>query len=151
MKNFKNYVAFCLIGLVFGFSQLTAQNSYGNALNTFVKFGSNSSIAANYEIQVANDITVAPTARIWFSGKNTFALGGRADYYFDRLFGLGSRWDIWAGPDAGFVVSGDTNKDDFNLNLHAGVEYKFSSAFGIIFEFGGGSTSSGGIGLAFHL
>ena len=146
----KKHVALCLMGLALGVMPLTAQENYGNALNTFIKFGSNSSIAANYEIQVARDITLAPTARIWFSGKNTFALGGRGDFYFDRLFGLASPWDIWAGADAGFVVSGDTNKDDFNLNLHAGVEYKFSNAFGIIFEFGGGSTSSGGIGLAFH-
>ena len=150
MKNHKNYVTLCLIGLVLGFNQLAAQDNYGSTLNTFVKFGSNSSIAANYEIQVAKDITLAPTARIWFSGKNTFALGGRGDFYFDRLFGLAQPWDIWAGADAGFVVSGDSNKDDFSLNLHAGVEYKFSSMLGVIFEFGGGNTSSGGIGLAFH-
>jgi len=150
MKNYKNYLTLCLIGLVLGATQLTAQENHGNALNAFVKFGSSSSIAANYEIQVARDITLAPTARIWFSGKNTFALGGRGDYYFDRLFGLFEPWDIWAGVDAGFVVSGDSNKDDFSLNLHAGVEYKFSNMFGVIFEFGGGSTSSGGIGVGFH-
>ncbi len=150
MKTYKNYLTLCLISLVFGVTQLSAQDNYGNVLNTFVRFGSNSSIAANYEFQVAQDITLAPTARIWFSGKNTFALGGRGDYYFDRLMGLASPWDIWAGVDAGLVVSGDSNKDDFNLNLHAGVEYKFSDMLGVIFEFGGGSTSSGGIGLGFH-
>ncbi len=150
MKNYRNHLALCLLGLFLGVSQLSAQENHGNAMNIFVKFGSSSSIAANYEIQVAQDITLAPTARVWFSGKNTFALGGRGDYYFDRLFGLASPWDIWAGVDAGLVVAGDTNKDDFNLNLHAGVEYKFNDMFGVIFEFGGGSTSSGGIGLAIH-
>jgi len=150
MKNYKNYLTLCLIGLLLGVTQLSAQENHGSVLNTFVRFGSNSSIAANYEIQVGKDITVAPTARIWFSGKNTFALGGRGDFYFDRLFGLAEPWDIWGGADAGFVVSGDTNKDDFNLNLHAGVEYKFNNTLGIILEFGGGSTSSGGIGVGFH-
>ncbi len=150
MRNYRNYLTLCLLGLFLGVSQLSAQENHGKAMNVFVKFGSSSSIAANYEIQVAQDITLAPTARVWFSGKNTFALGGRGDFYFDRLFGLASPWDIWAGVDAGVVVAGDTNKDDFNLNLHAGVEYKFNDMLGIIFEFGGGSTSSGGIGLAIH-
>lgn len=146
----KRYFALCFFVLGLGFTQLTAQEKYGNTLNTFVKFGDNSAIAANYEIQVAKDITIAPMGRIWFSGKNTLSLGGRGDFYFDRLFGLAEPWDIWAGADAGFVVSGDNNKDNFNLNLHAGIEYKFSSLFGLIAEFGGGSTASGGLGMAFH-
>ncbi len=150
MKAHKNYLTLCLLGLFLGLVQLSAQENHGDALNTFVKFGSNSSIAANYEIQVAKDITLAPMARFWFSGKNTFSLGGRGDFYFDRLFGLAEPWDIWAGVDAGFVISGESNKDDFNLNLHAGVEYKFNDMLGIIFEFGGGGTTSGGIGLGFH-
>lgn len=149
MKNLS--LLFLATGLLLCFSTtVTAQENHGNALNIFVRFGSNSSIAANYEFQVTQDITLAPTARIWLSGDNTFSIGGRGDFYFDRLFNLKEPWDIWGGVDAGFVVAGDSNKDDFNLNLHAGVEYKFSSMLGVIVEFGGGSTSSGGIGLALH-
>jgi len=149
MKNLS--LLFLATGLLLCFSTtVTAQENHGNALNMFVRFGSNSSIAANYEFQVTQDITLAPAARIWLSGDNTFSIGGRGDFYFDRLFNLKEPWDIWGGVDAGFVVAGDSNKDDFNLNLHAGVEYKFSSMLGIIFEFGGGTTSSGGLGLALH-
>ncbi|MGB5403367.1 MAG: hypothetical protein WBN13_05280 [Robiginitalea sp.] len=125
-----------------------AQENHGGALNTFVKFGDNASIAANYEFQVANNITVSPEARFWFSGENDMALGGRADYYFDSLFGLPEKWDIWAGVDAGFLIG---DGDSFTVNAHAGVEYRFTNAIGIIFEFAGGVTSSGGIGVAFHL
>ena len=127
-----------------------AQENHGGALNAFVKFGSNSSISANYEFQVAPNVTVAPMARIWFSGKNDLAIGARGDYYFDSLFNLNEPWDIWGGVDAGFVVSGDDNKDDFSLNLHAGVEYKFNDMWGIILELGGGTTSTGGIGVGIH-
>ncbi len=134
--------------IIFGMTQTYAQENHGGALNAFVKFGDNSSIAAHYEIQVAPNLTVSPEARVWFSGENSLALGGRADYYFDSLFGLGSNWDIWGGADAGFILDGD---DDFSINLHAGVEYHLSSAIGIILEFGGGTTTAGGIGLAFHL
>jgi len=149
MKNF--YTFLLVIGLFFVVNNAVySQENHGNALNLFVKFGDNSSISGNYEFQVHPDITVSPEARIWFSGKNTFAIGARGDYYFDRIFKLAEPWDIWGGVDAGFVVSGDDNKDDFSLNIHAGVEYKFSDMWGLILELGGGKTASGGIGVGIH-
>ena len=116
----------------------------------FVKFGSNSSISAHYEFAITQDITISPEARIWFSGKNDLAIGARGDFYFDRLFKLAEPWDIWGGVDVGFVVSGESNKDDFDLNLHIGGEYKFNDMWGIILEIGGGTTAAGGIGVGIH-
>ena len=144
----KNICALCLLMVLFFAASGTtfAQEDHGNALNVFVKFGGNSSISANYEFQVHPDVTVSPEARIWFNG-NGFALGARADYYFDRLFNLKEPWDIWGGADAGFIIDGE---DDFSLNLHAGAEYKFNETWGIILELGGGTTSAGGIGVAVH-
>lgn len=146
----KNILTFLLAGGLFLAlsGNVFAQENYGNALNAFVKFGDNSSLAANYEFQVAPSLTLSPEARVWFSGDNNLALGGRADYYFDSLFGLVEPWDIWAGVDAGFIT-GDGD-DDFSLNIHAGVEYKINDFIGIIAEFGGGTTTAGGIGVGFH-
>lgn len=126
---------------------LQAQENYGNALNAFVKFGDQASISANYEFEVAPSLTLSPEARIWFSGENNLALGGRADYYFDSLFDLVEPWDIWLGVDAGFITG---DGDDFSLNAHFGVEYKINEFIGIIGEFGGGTTTAGGIGVGFH-
>ena len=146
MKNL--FTLFLAAGLFIALSgSVHAQENYGGALNTFVKFGDNSSISANFEFQVAPSLTVSPEARIWFSGDNDLAIGGRADYYFDSLFGLVEPWDIWAGVDAAFI-SGDG--DDFGLNAHLGVEYKINDFIGIIAEFGGGTTTAGGIGVGFH-
>ena len=148
----KTIYTFCLL-VAFYFAATSvsiAQENHGNALNVFVKFGDNSSISANYEFQVHQDITVSPEARIWFSGKNNLAIGARGDYYFDRLFNLKEPWDIWGGVDAGFIVSGDDDKDDFSINLHAGAEYKFNDTWGIILELGGGTTAAGGLGVAVH-
>ena len=147
----KKIYTFCLhAGLFLALSgSVYAQENHGNALNLFVKFGDNSSVSANYEFQVHPDITVSPEARIWFSDGG-LALGARADYYFDRLFNLAEPWDIWGGADAGFIVSGGDDKDDFSLNLHAGAEYKFNDTWGIILEFGGGTTAAGGIGVGIH-
>ena len=146
MKNL--FALLLVLGLFLAVSQNSyAQENYGNTLNLFVKFGNNSSISGNYEFQVAPNLTVSPEARIWFSGDNDLGLGGRVDYYFDSLFNLNEPWDIWGGADAGFVIGDD---DDFSLNLHAGVEYKFSDMWGIILEIGGGTTSAGGIGVGIH-
>ena len=128
-------------------SQSYAQENYGNALNAFLKFGDNASIGGNYEFQVAPSLTLSPEARIWFEGDNNLSLGGRADYYFDSLLGLVEPWDIWAGVDAGFSTGDGA---DFSLNAHLGVEYKITDFIGIILEFGGGTTSSGGLGVGFH-
>ena len=147
MKNFYTLIVVAVL-FIAATETSVAQESHGNALNVFVKFGNNSSIAANYEIEVHPDITVSPEARIWFSGENDLALGARGDYYFDRILKLAEPWDIWGGVDAGFILNGD---DNLSLNIHAGVEYKFSDTFGLIFEFGGGTTSAGGIGIALHL
>lgn len=134
--------------LFLGLSNYTfAQENYGKVFNAFVKFGDNSSIGGNYEFQVADNITVSPEGVISFGSDTWLALGARADYYFDSLFKLVEPWDIWAGVDAGVIISGD---DNFTLNIHAGVEYKFNETWGIIAEFGGGKTSSGGIGVGIH-
>jgi hypothetical protein len=134
-------------GLLFGFSgSAFAQENHGGALNAFVKFGSDSRIGANYEIQVAKNFTVAPEVVIPFDF-DYFVLGARADYYFDSLLKLPTEWDIYAGVDTGIIVNGE---DSFDINIHAGVEYKFTEHWGILGEFGGGTSSTGGIGVAYH-
>jgi len=145
----KNLLTFLLFGsLFFGISNsVFAQENYGGALNAFVKFGDYSTLGASYEFQVADNITVSPEAIISFSSDAWIALGGRADYYFDSLFNLQEPWDVWAGVDAGFIISGN---DSFSINVHIGGEYKFNETWGIIAEIGGGKSTSGGIGVGIH-
>jgi hypothetical protein len=148
----RHYCTFLLCGLLFfGLSgKGFAQENHGNTLNAFVGFGNHPSISANYEFSVHPDITVSPEARIWFSGDNNLAVGARGDYYFDRIFNLAEPWDIWGGLDAGFIISGNDDKDSLNLNLHIGGEYKFDDMWGIILEIGGGTSVAGGLGVGIH-
>lgn len=144
MRYFLIFLIFT--GLFLGFSSsVFAQKNY-NALNLFVKFGSESRINAHYEITVGKSITLSPSISVPFDFE-WIALGGRADLYVDSLFNINNRWDIWLGVDSGIIISGD---DTFSLNAHAGVEYKLTDFFGIIGEIGGGTASSGGVGLGFH-
>lgn len=126
-------------------SKIFAQENY-NALNLFVKFGNETRINAHYEITVGKSITLSPSIAMPFD-LDWVALGGRADLYIDSLFHIPKKWDIWLGVDAGVIISGNEN---FNLNGHAGVEFKFTDFIGIIGEFGGGTSSFGGIGIGLH-
>lgn len=146
----KRFLTSSFFLIIFSFAnQAYAQEDY-SALNLFVRFGSDAAINGHYEIPIANNLTVSPSATVAFNF-DYMALGARLDYYFDSLLKLNEPWDIWAGVDTGFVVI-DDNKDydDFNLNIHAGVEYKFNDTWGIIGEFGGGTSSFGGIGVGIH-
>ena len=150
MKNLLNYTL--LFALLLGvsatsFAQSTASEGHGNALNLFAGFGDNyTAIHGNYEFSITDDLTIAPTASIVFGDDSDFAVGGRLDYYFDRLLKLPTEWDIYAGVDTG--ISFDSG--DFNVNGHMGVEYLISEKIGIIGEFGLGSLSSGSLGVGIH-
>jgi len=149
MKNIKTLLVVTVLLLAMSAS-VSAQENHGKALNAFVKFGENSSLGAFYEFQVHPDITVSPEARIWFGDDNKIAIGGRADYYFDRIFKLAEPWDIWGGAGIGLLIK-DDNDDNLDFNIHIGGEYKFNDTWGLILEIGGGSAFSGGIGVGIHL
>ena len=148
MKNIKTLLVVMVLFLALG-TTVSAQENHGKAINAFVKFGENSSLGAFYEFQVHPDITVSPEARVWFGDDQKIAIGGRADYYFDRIFKLAEPWDIWGGAGIGLLIN-DNNDDNIDFNIHAGGEYKFNETWGLILEIGGGSAFSGGIGVGIH-
>lgn len=133
-------------GLLIGFSNsVSAQEDY-SALNLYVSFGDNIAINAQYEIPIMENVTVSPSVVVPLNF-DYLTVGARADYYFDSLMGLPEPWDIWGGVDTGLVLGGD---DSFNINGHVGVEYKISETLGVLAEFGGGTASFGGFGVAIH-
>lgn len=145
MKKLLTFLLFT--GLLSGVSnKAMAQEDY-QALNLAISFGDNAKIKANYEIDVANYITVAPAVTVPLDF-DYIGLGVKADYYFDGLMSLPDPWDIWAGVDTSFNIGQDD--DIFDINAHVGVEYKFNETWGILAEFGGGSASFGGFGVGIH-
>ena len=130
-------------------SKVSAQESYGGALNLFGTFGNYTSITGNYEIPLATNWTISPTATIPLDFDFLVA-GARVDYYFDSLLGLNEPWDIWGGVGAGFVIGLDDaySGDGIDLILHVGAEYKFNETWGIILDGGAGG---GSLGVGIHL
>jgi len=136
--------------LVIGLLLMNSKNTYAQenhrALNLFAKFGEETRINAHYEIPITKSITISPSVAFPVDFESV-EIGGRIDLYFDRLFRLHSRWDLWAGIDTGVIINAE---DDFNINAHAGLEFKLTKVLGIIGEIGGGTASFGGIGLGIH-
>ena len=139
---------FCVF--TFGVSTaVSAQESYGKALNLFATLGNNSSVTGNYEIALAKNFTISPEATVPFD-LDYIRAGARVDYYFDSLLKLNEPWDIWGGAAAGFNIGlGDGYVgDDIDISLHIGAEYKFSQKWGLILEGGNGG---GSIGVGIHM
>jgi hypothetical protein len=143
---FKFIIPIVVIGFIFTHSENTFAQENHRALNLFAKFGDETRINAHYEIPITKSITISPSVA-FPTDFESVEIGGRIDLYFDRLFRLHHRWDLWAGIDTGVIINAE---DDFNLNAHAGLEFKLTKALGIIGEIGGGTASFGGIGLGIH-
>lgn len=131
------------------YSTASAQENYGNALNLFANFGSNSAIGGHYEIPLAKNFTISPEAALPFDFDYVYA-GARVDYYFDSLLKLNEPWDIWGGVGAGLHI-GSNVSSDLQWDLHIGGEYKFNETWGIILQAGGGKAAGGGLGVGIHL
>jgi hypothetical protein len=150
MKNFfKNSVIIVLFvfASMLSFAQSNdSKENHGNALNILVGFGDDTTIYGFYEFALTPDLTASPSAFIKFGDNSDFALGGRFDYYFDRLLKLPNPWDIYAGVDAEIYF----DSGNFDFNAHFGTEYIFNEKIGIIAEFGAGSYISGALGVGIH-
>ena len=89
---------------------------------------------------------------------NIIGISGNANYHFNSLFHIPSRWDLYAGGNVGFYIwtspDGYTGNHSSGLGLGAqvGARYYISNAVGLNVEFGGGNAFSGGkLGLSIRL
>ncbi|MEI6864617.1 hypothetical protein [Flavicella sp.] len=148
----KKLIRISLLLCVFTFgasSTVSAQESYGGALNLFAKIGDDSAISGYYEFALAKNFTISPEATIPLNFDYIHA-GARVDYYFDSLLNLNEPWDIWGGAGAGLYM-GTHDDGGIILDLHIGGEYKFNQTWGIILEAGGRDGGTGSLGVGIHL
>jgi outer membrane immunogenic protein len=124
-------------------------------------------IYIGFDHSIARDITIGAEASYraynenWensYYNHNILGLSGNANYHFNSLLGISSRWDLYAGANLGFYVwtspDGYTGNHGLNLDLGAqvGTRYYFTNSFGVNLEFGSGNAFTGGkLGLSFRL
>lgn len=89
---------------------------------------------------------------------SVLGISGNANYHFNSLLNMPSKWDFYAGLNVGFYYW-DSPKNYYGqhysglgLGAQVGGRYYFTDRFGVNLEFGGGNAFSGGkIGVSFQL
>jgi outer membrane immunogenic protein len=100
------------------------------------------------DIAVHNDITVGPVLKVVFDDNIYVAALGRGDYHFNRLLGIPSNWDFYAGAAVGVRFNDGV---DLDLGLQVGGRYYWSEKWGINLEFGGGTGYGTSLGVSMKL
>jgi outer membrane immunogenic protein len=112
---------------------------------------------------VHQDITVGPVASFQNYGynaggnkynQNLVVLGFNGNYHFNTILDMPSQWDFYAGLTLGYYIWSDNDytgakASQLGLRGQVGGRYFFSDNFGINIEFGGGTSSGGGIGITY--
>jgi len=146
---------------------------YGNKLNIGLGLGYYNYLTNNvpvlninyeYNIKPINNFTLAPSITIYnytykiFNYKyseTVLPIGCKAYYYFDELFLLSKKWDIYTAATLGFRLrfANDNYKNhSYNSNIffdfHIGTQYQISDKAGIYLDLSNGIST---LGLAFSL
>ncbi|HSD06120.1 outer membrane beta-barrel protein [Flavobacterium sp.] len=91
---------------------------------------------------------------------SAIGIGFNGNYHFNRIMNIPREWDFYAGPSLTYYIwnyddyPGDHHPDNTSLGLgvQVGGRYFFNSNFGINFELGGNTGTSGAkLGLTFKL
>ena len=106
-------------------------------------------IYASFDFAVHDDVTVGPEISLTFSeGGTYFGAVARGDYHFNRIIGIPSEWDFYAGASVGY-------RSGYNYNAFFGVQvggrWYWDERWGLNVEVGGGSTFGGRVGVSFKL
>lgn len=125
------------------FSQANNQINFG---------GLGTGLYLSYEIPVAESISISPLVKTDWDF-NHLVLGVKAEYNFDKLFGLPEAWDVYGGLNGGWKMWFDdkNNGEDFDFGAQIGGRWFWSEKWGLNLEIGGGTSVSGGLGVTMKL
>jgi hypothetical protein len=174
--------SFLLLLLIIGNSAIAQKKdkteTYGHTINLGIGAGYIGILPvlyANYEIDIAKNVTLAPFISFYtyrnhsvdnsgvkfYYHETAIPTGMKGMYYFDELLHVKPNWDLYAGASSGFAIinsSWDTgytgSKDGFNganpffVNVHAGATYHFNNKAGAYLDLSDGLST---IGFTIHL
>ncbi len=157
-----------------------AAENYGNTLNIGLGIGyygflgqSVPFIFANYEFDVTNNFTLAPSVGFasyrssynvisssYYYRQTVIPVGVKGTYYCDKLLGAGPDWDFYGALSLGYNYTHIVWDNSYNgtlsksrkayplyWDLHIGAEYHLSNRAGIFLDL---STGVSTLGLALH-
>jgi hypothetical protein len=123
-------------------------------LNFGLGFGSGLPAYFGMDFAVHDDITLGGTLGVNLDGFDYLSIAGRGDYHFNRIIGIPSEWDFYAGLNLGFVtgLNDYTGTSGLDLGAQVGGRYYWNDKWGINLEAGGGMINYGGkVGLTMKL
>ena len=103
------------------------------------------------EWAVHNDITVGGLAAINLDGFDWISFKGKGDYHWNRLIGIPSNWDFYAGAGIGFKIGFDGNSSGLDFDIHVGGRWYWSEKWGLNLELGGGTGFGSLIGVTMKM
>ncbi len=98
-------------------------------------------IYASFDFAVHDDVTVGPDiSGIFDFERNTayFGVAARGDYHFNRIIGIPSEWDFYAGARLGFRAGSNF---EALFGIQVGGRWYWDDRWGLNLEFGGGYNS----------
>lgn len=147
MKKFTLLFAFLAVGLFASAQGAAPLSKGGRQMNFGVGFNEGGvPLFFGMDWAVHNDITVGGMAAFNLDGFDYMNLAARGDYHFNRIMGIPSNWDFYAGANLGFRIGfGDYNGNSgLDLGAQIGGRWFWSDKWGIMLEGGGGILGGGG-------
>lgn len=100
---------------------------------------------AGIDFAVHNDVTIGPVLQLRFgSGYTDVGAIFRGDYHFNRIIGIPSNFDFYAGGSLGYF----TGSYGLYLGIQVGGRWYWDEKWGLNVEFGGGTGYGGAIGVS---
>ncbi|MCF6360619.1 MAG: hypothetical protein L3J29_07640 [Cyclobacteriaceae bacterium] len=140
----KIFTMFTLAGVImFGSSDV-----FGQAQKYLNIGGAGTGFYGSIEFPVSSVISIAPQFSTDYNF-NSFVVAGKANYYFDDIFGVDGAWDVYAGTNLGWRI--ESGNDGFHWGIHIGARWFWSDKWGVNAEVGGGSGVLGGVGVTMKM
>ena len=151
MKKLLTVVAIVALSVGIGKAQnpIPAGTVFINAAAGFSNHGF--PVIAGVDFGVGSDISAGAEAAYRFNYDGRWSIGANANYHFNRLLKMSSKFDFYAGINVGSTF-GDHYDTSFNLGAQVGGRIFITDAIGLNLQLGGGNNFSGGrFGLTFRL
>ncbi len=111
-------------------------------------------VYASMDFAVHDDVTVGPMINTVFGGNNAYlGIAARGDYHFNRIIGIPSDFDFYAGANVGARLwfDKDNNSSIMSFGIQVGGRWYWSDQWGLNLEFGGGTGFGTSLGVSMKL